>query len=74
MYETKFACEVKGFDPLSIWIENLLSVPIYCIVRNCRLQEAMKDSELNLEKEDRERIGVITVLVLAVCGHTISSL
>jgi 3-oxoacyl-[acyl-carrier-protein] synthase II len=59
-FDTKFACELKGFDPLKYMDRKLAQradpFTLYGIVA---CQEAMRDSGLNLEKEDRERIGVI---------------
>jgi 3-oxoacyl-[acyl-carrier-protein] synthase II len=59
-YETQFACEVKGFDPLKYMDRKLAQrADLFTLYGIAACQEAMKDSELNLEKEDRERIGVI---------------
>jgi 3-oxoacyl-[acyl-carrier-protein] synthase II len=59
-YETKFACEVKGFDPLKYMDRKLAQrADLFALYGIAACQEAMKDSELNLEMEDRERIGVI---------------
>lgn len=59
-FATQFACEVKGFDPekyidkkaarrMDLFTQFALSSAIM----------AMEDSELDLENEDRERIGVV---------------
>ncbi len=59
-YETKFACEVKDFDPLKFVDRKLAQrADLFTIYGIVACQEAMKDSGLDLEKEDRERIGVI---------------
>jgi 3-oxoacyl-[acyl-carrier-protein] synthase II len=59
-YETKFACEVKGFDPMKYMDRKLAQrADLFTLYGIAACQEAMKDSGLNLEKEDRERIGVI---------------
>ena len=59
-YETTFACEVKGFDPLKYMDRKLAQrADLFTLYGLAACQEAMKDSGLNLEKEDRERIGVI---------------
>jgi 3-oxoacyl-[acyl-carrier-protein] synthase II len=59
-YGTKFACEVKGFDPLQYMDRKLAQrADLFTLYGLAACQEAMKDSGLNLEKEDRERIGVI---------------
>jgi 3-oxoacyl-[acyl-carrier-protein] synthase II len=59
-FETKFACEIKGFDPLK-YVDRKLSqrADLFTLYGLVACQEAMKDSGLNLEKVNRERIGVI---------------
>jgi 3-oxoacyl-[acyl-carrier-protein] synthase II len=59
-FETKFGCEVKGFDPLK-YMDRKLSqrADHFTLYGIAACQEAIKDSGLNLEKEDCERIGVI---------------
>jgi len=59
-FETRFACEVKGFDPLN-YVDRKLSqrADLFTLYGLAACQEAMRDSGLNLEKENRERIGVI---------------
>jgi 3-oxoacyl-[acyl-carrier-protein] synthase II len=60
-FKTRFACEVKNFDPLVYF-------PDKKEVRKCDLhaqyaiasaEEAIADSKLNLENENKDRIGVI---------------
>jgi 3-oxoacyl-[acyl-carrier-protein] synthase II len=59
-FETKFACEVKGFDPLKYMDRKLAQrADLFTLYGIAACQEAIKDSNMNLEKEDRERIGVI---------------
>jgi len=59
-FETRFACEVKGFDPMKHMDRKLAQrADLFTLYGIAACQEAMKDSGLNLEKEDRERIGVI---------------
>lgn len=59
-YDTKFACEVKGFDPLAFMDRKLAQrcdpFTQYALAAS---EMAIKDAELNLENEDRNRIGVI---------------
>jgi 3-oxoacyl-[acyl-carrier-protein] synthase II len=59
-YDTKFACEVKGFDPLAFMDRKLAQrcdpFTQYALAAS---DMAIKDSGLNLEQEDRNRIGVI---------------
>ncbi len=59
-YDTKFACEVKGFDPMK-YMDRKLSqrTDLFTQFALGATEMAMKDSGLNLEKEDRERIGVV---------------
>ena len=59
-YETKFACEVKGFNPLNYMDRKLAQrADLFTLYGLAACRDAMKDSALDLEKEDRERIGVI---------------
>ncbi|MDR2148297.1 MAG: beta-ketoacyl-ACP synthase II [Tannerella sp.] len=60
-FKTKFACEVKNFDPLTCFSdkkEARKSDP-YSQYAIAAAQEALADSQMDLEQEDRERIGVI---------------
>lgn len=59
-YDTKFACEVKGFDPLNYMDRKLAQrCDPFTQYALAAAEMAIKDSGLNLEQEDRERIGVI---------------
>lgn len=59
-FDTKFACEVKSFDPMKYMDRKLVQrADLFTHYGIAACQEAMKDSALNLEQEDRERIGVI---------------
>jgi 3-oxoacyl-[acyl-carrier-protein] synthase II len=59
-YETKFACEVKGFNPLNYMDRKLAQrADLFTLYGIAACKDAMNDAGLNLEKEDRERIGVI---------------
>jgi len=59
-YKTKFACEVKNFDP-----GNLIDRKIARSMDKCgqyafiTAMEAINDSELELEKINKQRVGVI---------------
>src|SRR5512145_781383 len=59
-FKTKFACEVKNFDPLVYFdrkeVRKLDPYAVYALVA---VEEAMKDSGLNLDVIDKERAGVI---------------
>jgi len=59
-FKTQFACELKGFDPEN-FMDRKLSRKMdrfaqYAIVSS---DEAIKDSLINLETIDKDRVGVI---------------
>lgn len=59
-YDTKFACEVKGFDPMKYMDRKLAQrTDLFTQFAIVATDMALVDSGLNLEKEDRERIGAI---------------
>lgn len=59
-FKTRFACEVKGFNPEDfIDRKEARKMDPYTQFAVVCADEAMKDSGLDLEKVDRERIGVI---------------
>ena len=59
-FKTKFACEVKGFDPLNYFekqeVRKVDPFTQYALVSS---DEALKDSKLDLDKVDKTRVGVI---------------
>jgi len=59
-FKTKFACEVKGFDPLNHFekseVRKLDPFAQYALVSS---HEAILDSGLNLDTIDKTRVGVI---------------
>ena len=59
-FKTQFACELKGFDPLNYLdrkeARKLDKFAQYAIVCS---DEAIKDSNINFDKVDRTRVGVI---------------
>lgn len=59
-FDTKFAAEVKGFDPLNYvdkkTVKRLDPFAQYALASS---QEALDDSGLNLETENKDRIGVV---------------
>jgi 3-oxoacyl-[acyl-carrier-protein] synthase II len=59
-FKTKFACEVKNFDPGAYFdrkeVRKLDPYAVYALVA---VEEAMKDSGLDLEKINKEKAGVI---------------
>jgi 3-oxoacyl-[acyl-carrier-protein] synthase II len=59
-YDTKFACEVKGFDPLNYMDRKLAQrTDVFTQFALAATEMAINDSGLNLEKENRDRIGVL---------------
>jgi 3-oxoacyl-[acyl-carrier-protein] synthase II len=60
LFKTQFAGEVKGFDPSAIIDrKEARKMDRYSQFSVCVADEALKDSGLDLEKEDRSRVGVI---------------
>jgi 3-oxoacyl-[acyl-carrier-protein] synthase II len=59
-FKTKFACEVKNFNPLNYFekqdVRKIDPFTQYALVSS---EEALKDSKLDLEKIDKTRVGVI---------------
>ncbi|MDH5412576.1 MAG: beta-ketoacyl-ACP synthase II [Flavobacteriaceae bacterium] len=59
-FKTKFACEVKNFEPTDFLdrkeARKMDKFTQYAMVAS---EEAIKDSGLDLDKEDKDRIGVI---------------
>jgi len=60
-YSTKFACEVKNFFPEENVIspKELKRLDLFTQFAIVAAEEAIKDSGMDLEKLDRERVGVI---------------
>ncbi len=59
-FKTKFACEVKNYDPLDYFDrKESRKMDIYAQFGMIAAEEAVNDSELNLENIDLSRIGVI---------------
>ncbi len=59
-FETKFAGELKGFDPHNYMDRKLAQrVDPYTQYALAAAEEAIKDSGMNLEGENKERIGVV---------------
>lgn len=59
-FKTKFACEIKNFDPLNYFekqdVRKIDPFTQYALVT---ADEAIKDSGLELDKVDKTRVGVI---------------
>lgn len=60
MFKTKFACEVKNFDP-TIYIEkkDARKLDIYAQLAIASAKQAIEHSELNLDLIDKNEVGVI---------------
>ncbi|MDP1677226.1 MAG: beta-ketoacyl-ACP synthase II [Bacteroidota bacterium] len=59
-YDTKFAGQLKGFDPHNYMDRKLAQrVDQYTQYALAAAEEAIKDSGVNLEKENKERVGVV---------------
>ncbi len=59
-FKTKFACEVKDFDPKEHFDrKELRKLDRYSQLALVAVDEAIKDSSINLDKIDHNRVGVI---------------
>ncbi len=60
-FKTQFACEVKNFDPSGYFTDKkeIRKCDLYSQYAIACAEEAIIDSKLNLEKENKDRIGVI---------------
>ena len=60
LYKTHFAGEVKNFDPTTVIDrKEVRHMDRFAQFSVCVADEALRDSELDLDKEDRSRVGVI---------------
>jgi 3-oxoacyl-[acyl-carrier-protein] synthase II len=60
LFKTQFACEVKDFDPNNLFErKEARKYDRYSQFAIHAAKEAMEDSGLDLDKENRDRIGVI---------------
>lgn len=60
VFKTKFACEVKGFDPLQYFDrKEARKMDIYTQFALVATKEALEQSGLNLEIIDKDEVGVI---------------
>ncbi len=59
-YDTKFACEVKGFDPLK-YIDKKSSqrMDLFTQFAMAAAAQAVQDAGIDLEKIDHDRVGVV---------------
>jgi 3-oxoacyl-[acyl-carrier-protein] synthase II len=59
-FKTKFACEVKGYSPADYFDRKEANkIDMYAQFAHIASDEAVKDSGLDLEKVNKDRIGVI---------------
>lgn len=59
-FKTKFACEVKGYDPSKYFERKEANkLDLYSQYAHVASDEAIADSGLDLDKADKNRIGVI---------------
>ena len=59
-YDTKFAAELKGFDPLNFMDRKLVQrVDPFTQFALAAADEAMKDSAIDLAKTSGERVGIV---------------
>lgn len=59
-FKTRFACELKGYDPNNYFDrKEARKMDLYAQYAHVAADEAIKDSGLNLETVDKDRVGVI---------------
>src|SRR5436305_49488 len=59
-FKTKFACEVKGFDPLDFFEKGeVRKYDPYTQFSIASVKEAVKNADINFDTLNRNRIGVI---------------
>jgi 3-oxoacyl-[acyl-carrier-protein] synthase II len=60
-FKTRFACEVKNFDPLTCFPDKkeARKCDLHAQYAIASAQDAIADANMDLEKEDKDRIGVI---------------
>ncbi|MDR0699985.1 MAG: beta-ketoacyl-ACP synthase II [Tannerella sp.] len=60
-FKTKFACEVRNFDPLAYFPDKkeARKCDLHAQYAIASAQDAIADADMDLEKEDKDRIGVI---------------
>lgn len=59
-FETKFACEVKNFDPL-LYLnrKEVQRMDLFTQYAIASVHQAIEDAGLNLDKVDKDRVGVV---------------
>lgn len=59
-FKTKFACEVKGFDPKNYMDrKDARKMDRYCQLAMASAEEGVKDAGIDLDTVDKNRVGVI---------------
>lgn len=59
-FRTRFACELKGYDPLNFFErKEVRKYDLFTQYALITVEEAVKNAEINFEKLNRNRIGVI---------------
>lgn len=61
LFKTKFACEIKDYDPAAFNIDRkeARKTDRFCQYAMIACDEAIKDSKLNLDTIDKDRVGVV---------------
>ena len=61
LFKTKFACEVKDFDPTNFGIDRKEARKLdrFCQFAMIATDEAIKDSALDVDSLDKDKVGVI---------------
>ncbi|HUI29804.1 MAG TPA: beta-ketoacyl-ACP synthase II [Candidatus Acidoferrales bacterium] len=59
-YDTKFACEVKGFDPLKYFDRKTAQrMDLFTQFAMAAAAQALEQAQIDFEKIDRDRVGVV---------------
>lgn len=59
-YDTKFACEVKGFDPLKyLDRKSVQRMDLFAQFAMAAAAQAVEDAGMDFEKLDKDRVGVV---------------
>jgi 3-oxoacyl-[acyl-carrier-protein] synthase II len=59
-FKTKFACEIKGYDSSNYFDRKEANkMDLFCQYAHIAAEEAVKDSGLDQDKVDKDRVGVI---------------
>ena len=70
-FRTQFACEVKDYEPTAYFDrKEVRKMDLYTQFGIIAAREAIKDSGLNLEQENKRRIGVIWRECDILCLHS----